>query len=230
MRFLDRFSVVLLDMNGTFMFEVDRFGPGEDFHATYRSMGGDALDGHAVESIIHSACEILVRDYNDPARVDDFPSLDEALRRTGRAPEQELGTLERVFAAHELGKAPENHVSFLRQLAKSHALGVVSNICTPPELCRASLEAAGLGDVFNHTHFSSQGRSIKPSPAIFRRALASFPADSRVLFVGDSLERDIRPARLLGMATAWIAPRGSEAPEADVVIESLPELALVAMP
>jgi FMN phosphatase YigB (HAD superfamily) len=57
-----------------------------------------------------------------------------------------------------------------------------------------------------------------------RPELLSFLTDARVLFVGDSLQRDIRPARLLGMATAWIAPRGSEASEADVVIESLPEL------
>ena len=40
MRVLDRFKVILLDMNGTFMFGQDRFGPEEDFAATYRRLGG----------------------------------------------------------------------------------------------------------------------------------------------------------------------------------------------
>ena len=42
--------------------------------------------------------------------------------------------------------------------------------------------------------------------------------------MGDSLDRDIRPARSLGLQTAWIAPAGAAAREADVVIASLPDL------
>jgi FMN phosphatase YigB (HAD superfamily) len=60
--------------------------------------------------------------------------------------------------------------------------------------------------------------------------LVPFPtsdAGARVLFVGDSYERDIRPACSLGLRTAWIAPPGTKAREADVVIASLPELATV---
>ena len=37
---LSRFTVVLLDMNGTFMFGGDRFGPEQDFAATYHALGG----------------------------------------------------------------------------------------------------------------------------------------------------------------------------------------------
>lgn len=43
MPFLDNFSAILLDMNGTFMFGHDRFGPEEDYYATYCVMGGCAL-------------------------------------------------------------------------------------------------------------------------------------------------------------------------------------------
>jgi len=35
---LSRFTVVLLDMNGTFMFGGDRFGPEQDFAATYHAL------------------------------------------------------------------------------------------------------------------------------------------------------------------------------------------------
>ena len=45
----------------------------------------------------------------------------------------------------------------------------------------------------------------KPDPAIFIYAAArlAVPAPN-VLMVGDSFDRDIRPARSAGMATAWV--------------------------
>jgi len=43
MRFIDEFSAVLLDMNGTFMFGHDRLGPEEDYWETYRALGGSRL-------------------------------------------------------------------------------------------------------------------------------------------------------------------------------------------
>ena len=224
MRFLDRFDVVLLDMNGTFMFGHDRLGPEEDFHRTYLAVGGRKLDRPAVMAIFGATCEALQSAYDDPAYFDDFPTLGEALPLHGRAPLDEVGILEKVFALHELGSCPPEHVRFLHQLARTHQLGVVSNICAPPDVVAARLREAGLDGVFTHTIFSSAARSIKPSPEIFRRALVAFGADSRVLFAGDSLERDIRPAKRLGLGTAWIAPPGAAAPEADVVIASLPDL------
>ena len=224
MRFLDRFDVVLLDMNATFMFGHDRLGPEEDFYRTYAAIGGRKLDRPAVQTIMGATCEALQSTYDDPARFDDFPTLGEAFPLHGGAPLEEVGILERVFALHELGSCPPEHRSFLHQLARTHPLGVVSNICTPPDVVEARLREAGLDGVFTHTIFSSAARSIKPSAEIFRRALAAFGADSRVLFAGDDLDRDIRPAKRLGLGTAWIAPPGAEAPEADVVIARLPDL------
>jgi putative hydrolase of the HAD superfamily len=179
-----------------------------------------------VHSILRATLDALLVVYEDPLLVDDFPSLREALTRFGHAPEEEIGLLEEVFALHELGGCPPDHVRFLEALARTHRLGVVSNICAPPAACARRLREAGLGDAFSSLVFSSDARSIKPSPAIFRRALAAFPRDARVLFVGDSLERDIRPAHSLGLGTVWIAPRGARAAEADAVIAALPELGL----
>lgn len=224
MRFLDQFDVVLLDMNGTFMFGHDRLGPEEDFHRTYQAVGGRRLDRPALTRIMRSTCDALLSAYDDPAHFDDFPTLREAFPQHGGAPSEEIEILEQVFARHELGSCPPDHVEFLHRLAGTHRLGIVSNICAPPSAVEDRLREAGLDGVFTHTTFSSAARNIKPSVAIFRRALAAFPADSRVLFVGDSLERDIRPARSLGLGTAWIAAAGLAAPEADVVIASLPDL------
>jgi hypothetical protein len=40
---LSRFTVVLLDMNGTFMFGGDRFGPEQNYADTYHALGGRRL-------------------------------------------------------------------------------------------------------------------------------------------------------------------------------------------
>jgi len=52
---LSPFAVVLLDMNGTFMFREDRFGPDQDYAATYRALGGRRLAAELVQAIM-AAC------------------------------------------------------------------------------------------------------------------------------------------------------------------------------
>lgn len=224
MRFLDQFDVLLLDLNGTFMFGEDRFGPTEDFHATYHAVGGRRLSPEALNRIIRSTCAGLVRDYETAEKYDDFPSVAEALRTFGGAREEDLADLETVYAAHEIGSVPPAHAAFLQRVAATHQLGIVSNICARPEPWLAVLEATGLRRLFACTVFSSEGRSIKPSPRLFERALTSVPPGARTLFAGDSLERDIIPAKALGLATAWVAPRGSTHGAADVVVDSLVQL------
>jgi FMN phosphatase YigB (HAD superfamily) len=106
---------------------------------------------------------------------------------------------------------------------------VVSNICAPPSACAAHFHAQGLGSVFAHATFSSGGRSIKPSARIFQAALAKCRPGARVLFVGDSMERDILPARRLGLRTAWIRSPTTCSTESDVVIDNLTELGAVSI-
>lgn len=68
MGFLDRYTVVLLDLNGTLMFGQDRFGPDEDFATTYRALGGRVLADDAVERAVRATCDALAAAYGDPAR------------------------------------------------------------------------------------------------------------------------------------------------------------------
>jgi FMN phosphatase YigB (HAD superfamily) len=224
MRFLDNFSVILLDMNSTFMFGHDRFGPEEDFYVTYRATGGRALRRDRLYEIMRATMEPFLHDYYDPKRFDDFPSLAEAFRRYGGAEKDDIPDLERVFAAHEMGQVPPDHEAFLREVSRTHHLGIVSNICARPEPWLAYFAETGLLSLFKTLVFSSECSSIKPSPVLFQRALASVPQDSSILFVGDSLDRDIIPAKALGLHTAWIAPPGSAHPTADIVVEALPQL------
>jgi putative hydrolase of the HAD superfamily len=219
MPFLDQFDVILFDLNGTFMFGHDRFGPEQDYFATYRSCGGTRLDRQVLASMVSRCLDRLMRVYNDPKYVDDFPTLEEAFTEFADAQPEDLQTLCATFAAHELGRVPPSHVSLLQQLSTSHQLGVVSNICSDPAPWRAYLSHVGLGSVFTSTVFSSEGRSIKPSPRLFQQAFDAFPHAKRILFVGDSWERDIVPAKQLGCATAWITDSVSSG--ADCVIPSI---------
>lgn len=225
MSFLDRFSVLLLDMNGTFVFGHDRLGPDEDFFATYVREGGRHLDREGVASILTHTIGELWRAYQDPARVDDFPSVAETLRRIDRGMSHtDCTILESVVALHELGSVPPLHEQCLRELATTHTLGIVSNLWSRPDRWISAFQKAGLLALFKTLVFSSRDRSIKPSKRLFQKALAAVPRDASVLFVGDSLERDIIPAKHLGLATAWIAPQGSAAGAADVIVESLLDL------
>ena len=104
---LDRFSVLLLDMNSTFMFGEDRFGADEDFGATYHAVGGRALSPREVGRAIRAAFAFLDVRYADAAYEDDFPSVAEALLAVApELPASEREMLVATFARHELGVVP----------------------------------------------------------------------------------------------------------------------------
>lgn len=64
------------------------------------------------------------------------------------------------------------------------------------------LEVAGLHGLFDCIVAFETTRQRKPAPAPFRTALASLGVrPSEVVYVGDSLERDIEPAQRMGMFT-----------------------------
>jgi putative hydrolase of the HAD superfamily len=222
MKLLDKYRVLLLDMNGTFMFGEDRFAAHEDFYRTYVDVGGGALSAAEVAHYIRTCYEGMSRDYADPAYYDD---LSEGLKRYANAPDAEAVLLERVFALHELGQVPEWAASLLRRLGRTHKLALVANIWAPKHAWLVEFRRAGIFDAFQHVVFSSDSCSIKPSPVIYREALRAVGAQSHeALFVGDSLKYDIEGAKRVGMATAWVtsAPRQHES--VDYVLSSLKEI------
>jgi putative hydrolase of the HAD superfamily len=218
-------QAILLDMNGTFMFGHDRFGPAEDYFATYQAQGGGRLTAPEVRRAIDVVHAQLAADYADPARHDDYPSVAEMLRRLVAATNAELAALERVFAAHELGAVPSDYAACLHRLAATAQLGLVSNIWARKDPWLDHLAAAGVGGLWRTQVFSSDSRSMKPSPALFHQAIAELdlpPAD--ILFIGDTLTADILPAKALGMTTAWVGPKATPHPAADWTAGSLLEM------
>jgi putative hydrolase of the HAD superfamily len=117
------------------------------------------------------------------------------------------------FAASIFSATPTNQ-RLLASLAElGFKLGIVSNGCG---------NTATLCDEFGYTpHLSVilDSRRIgwsKPDLAIFRHAIHELGCDpGNVLMVGDSFERDIRPAKSMGMKTAWLES-ASQRERADV--------------
>ena len=148
-KFLSQYSVILLDMNSTFMFGEDRFGNSEDFFETYTALGGERLNRCAVNSAIRSCYGGMSKDYEDPSKVDDFPSLAEGLRKYAEVEDADIPLLETVFAYHERGKVPPEFAACLRRLSRSHRLGLVSNIWAKKDLWLSEFEAAGINDIWD---------------------------------------------------------------------------------
>lgn len=226
MCFLDRFKVILLDMNGTFMFDQDRFGPGEDFAATYRGLGGNLLTDVEVERAVRNTCDLMASDYENPAKYDDFPQVAGVLKTLHPSlPAGELNLLEEVMAIHELGNVTDPYAGYLRRLAESHRLGLVANIWCKKDRWLNELERAGVLDLFEFPVFSSDHKSMKPSPLLFDLAFQPFGIHKEdVVFVGDSLVNDIEGAKGFGISAVWINRDGHNSTCADHVVSDLGDL------
>src|SRR5207245_11224685 len=146
MRFIDQFTVILLDLHGTFMFGGDRFSETEDFGLTYRELGGRAFGDDEVRRLVLEVCAAMEQAYADPRYDEHFPSVWYCLVHITQPqglPDREVGLLERVIAHHEVGVIPDACAAVLRELAKTHRLGIVSNIWSLRDLYVQDLERAG---------------------------------------------------------------------------------------
>jgi HAD superfamily hydrolase (TIGR01549 family) len=224
-RLLDKFPVLLFDMGGTFVFDCDKFGMNEDFYRTYCFVGGKRLSSQEVTHLIRVCFDGMMRDYNNPDCYNNFLTLTEGFQRYAGPPKDELPFLEKVFAIHEFGTVSKPNAELLCRLARTHRLGLVSNIWSPKQLCLNEFERAGIGKIFSHSVFSSDFRWIKPSPFLFQEALREMKAPTHeILFVGDNIERDMKGAKNVGLATAWVTPLTNRHPSVDYVMSNIQEL------
>ena len=124
-------------------------------------------------------------------------------------------------------KAANANVDLLAELrGRGFELGVVSNGCGNVENLCAD---------FGYTPFLSvvvDSRRLgvsKPDPAIFVHAAEKLGrAPDEIMMVGDSFDRDVRPAKQIGMKTAWLEglePRDCPDPSlVDVRLRALADL------
>lgn len=205
MSFLSRFEAILFDLNGTLAEDFDRFDPGQDYHATYTRLGGRGYGPDDVHRIIGDSLARCLHRY-DQGPWDPFPPYAEFLPP---APARETVLMEDTVAEHELGVIPTPRLAWLKRLSATHRLGLVSDVWAPSRRLRVYLRATGLDRMMDVTVLSSELGAVKPSPMLFRAALAGIqaPADT-VLFVGDDYCRDIEGAAACGLSTVWISASG----------------------
>lgn len=113
-----------------------------------------------------------------------------------------------------------------RLKARGFVLGVVSNGCGNVDV---------LCDDLGYTPFlslvvdSRRVNLFKPDPAIYALSAErlAMPVAS-IMMVGDSFDRDVRPAKSIGMRTAWLqGPSGGACPDpllADIILRELRDL------
>jgi len=231
-RFIDKFDVILLDMGRTFMFNVDRFSNAEDFGATYRHVGGKTLSDVEVSRIVSALFERLLSYSRSSAYYDQFPSVLHCLQGLPEAkdvPAGEISLLQHVFALHEIGTVPDAYAKALHQLRESHRLGVVSDIWSKSDLYFRELERAGIRELFEVIIFSSEHGHLKPSLYPFTKAIKALNVEqSKVVYVGDSLRRDVAGAKAAGLSAVWISDGRGQVDDsharADWVIRDLRDL------
>lgn len=146
-------------------------------------------------------------------------------RLLGIADTEAVTAMVEAFCSKTLHYLHRN-AGILSRLSNRFRLGVVSNFYGNVEtLCRE----AGLSRSLDVVLDSIRVGVAKPDPAIFRMALNRMNLTAEnVIFVGDSYERDMIPARKIGLKTVWIKgpnPRiPADAPQVDAVILGLYEL------
>ena len=223
------FDAILFDMNGTFMFGHDRLGADEDFHATYRALGGASLDPAEIRRAVNAVVDDLTRKYYGDGWRDRFPSVPDTLRAltaTRHLPPSEIDLIADVIACHELGDVDADHVAALERIASAHPVGIVSNIWAPKQRWLDRFEERGLLGLFSTIVFSSDGPHIKPSPALFQKACTALNvAPGRILFVGDDPVYDVAGASAVGMRTVLVGKADPRGAKPDWHVPDLPHLA-----
>jgi len=112
----------------------------------------------------------------------------------------------------------------VESLAKRHQFGVLTN--GDGYMQRRKLEEHGLDDLADAVVISNEVGVRKPNPQIFETAKERLPAES-YLYVGDTFEEDIAPAREAGFETVYI---GDDRPDAPVSARRTAALASLLLP
>lgn len=191
----ENFKALILDMNDTFMFGGDRFGPGEDFYLCYKELGGGNLDSDKVNLNIRKVYDKLLKIYPDPVYRENFPKLKdtvEELTLSEDISDHDIQLLTNTFSHHELGHVPCDYVEAVTKLSKRYRLALVADIWSEKTPWLEELSKSGLANLFEVMLFSSDSGIVKPSPKPFLEVLSIMRLSPKeALVVGDSVRRDL---------------------------------------
>jgi HAD superfamily hydrolase (TIGR01509 family) len=220
-------GAVLFDFGGTL--DGDGLHWLDRFYAIWADVAVPAADPSRVKDAFYAADRALEADH--ATRACGFAEM---MKRHAAAQLDHLGLDDDRLASRVADAFTVPAVAALRKSRdvltalhdSGYRLAVVSNFYgNVATLC----EEAGLTPMLEAVVDSAVVGVGKPDPRIFRRALDRLQvAPDAAVMVGDSFDRDIRPARSLGMKTLWLAPgRASACPDpalVDGVIDSVADV------
>lgn len=112
--------------------------------------------------------------------------------------------------------------------SKGYKIGIISNTCYYDEVMKDCFKKAKIYDYIDNFTFSYSLRIGKPDKHIFETAIGAMKINPvQAVMVGDSLEKDIKPALDFGMKTIWLNHKKSDIKSniiPDIEISSLSEL------
>jgi len=221
-----RIRAVLFDLGGTLVDERDFAGWVDMARRLPLDLDSDTL--------AHFFGEVERELDADPLGVDREDAVVEFWRRVlSRAAEREV---DRSMAARFVSlrrefEAPVQLFSDVRRTldqlkAERRALGVVSN-STSEAAVRRILDRVGILDYFERVVSSGTEGVAKPSPEIFRRAVARLHvAPHEAFFVGNLARTDAKAAAAAGLHSVWLHRDGFGFGEDPPEITSLLEVPL----
>ena len=104
--------------------------------------------------------------------------------------------------AHRMEKLYEGTKNVLETLSGKYRLGVIANQSMGTQ---ERIDNWGIGNYFEVVVASAEAGCAKPDLKIFNLALEQAGCEpDEAIMVGDRLDNDIAPAKLLGMKTVWV--------------------------
>ncbi|OGR83400.1 MAG: hypothetical protein A2901_03470 [Elusimicrobia bacterium RIFCSPLOWO2_01_FULL_54_10] len=193
-------KAVLFDFGGTL--DADGLTWRQQFLPIYRRLGYkwsekefNPLFYHADDTLTERTLKTV--SYDRTIRMQVALLLKKARQMTPQAVEAVARAYLKNSRAHLKRNKP-----LLQRLKKKYKLGIVSNFYgNLPEI----LKGEGYHPLFGAVADSARVGSIKPSPDIFFYVLNKLgvrPEES--VFVGDSMKRDMRGAKGMGMRHIWV--------------------------
>ncbi|HMJ06579.1 MAG TPA: HAD family hydrolase [Chthoniobacterales bacterium] len=193
---------ILFDLGGTL--DGDGIHWLERFLALYREFGVD-LPRHAIREAFDAAERRSALDETiASSNLAEMMALHVQwqLAHLGRQNDALAARLVDGFIAPVREAVAENALLLETLAGRGFKLGVVSNGCGNVDKLCADF---GYSPFLSLIVDSRRVGLFKPDPAIYRHAVEKIGGEPEtIVMVGDSFERDVHPAKEIGMKTAWL--------------------------
>ena len=206
---------VWFDLDGTLLDYTTSFG--ELFAQTLPVSASDEMVATYSEHVLSGIRQMAERPYR------------RAFESVGREYDLDIDpgalTAEYIEREAKTTRVPEPVTRLVESIADRHQTGILTN--GTGRMQRRKIERHGLDGPVDSVVVSNELGSRKPSTDIFEEAKKRLPAET-VIYIGDTFEEDILPARSAGFDTVYIGEETRSA--TPVTARRTEELAAVLLP